>query len=239
LYILEDSVGAFRMRNFLAVCVFFLGAALISIESLEAQQPLSLPSPRRDGQISVEEALSERRTVRRFSEKPIELQELSQLLWAGGGKGFDGMTGATRTYPSAGGIYPLGLYVVAGHVRELDPGVYEYLQREHALRPVRSGDVRSSLARAALGQMFIGQAPSVIVITADHQRTERKYGKRGIDRYVPLDAGHAAQSLHLQAAALQLATATVGAFSDKAVKRILDLDREEPLLIIPVGRPSR
>ena len=214
-------------------CLFLATEALL----VEAKDTLALPSPRYHGETSVEQALNSRKTVRKFKEEAIELEELSQLLWAAGGSSFDGVTRATRTYPSAGGIYPLGIYVVAGRVAEVDPGVYEYLWRDHALKPVKPGDFRSSLARAALLQVFIARAPVIIVITADYRRTERKYGQRGSERYVPLDAGHASQSLHLQAAALHLATATVGAFSDRGVKKILGLDGEDPLLIIPVGRP--
>ncbi len=219
------------------IFVFFL---VLTAETLlvEAQDTLvALPSPRYHGETSVEKALISRKTVRQFKEETIELEELSQLLWAAGGGIVDGVTGATRTYPSAGGIYPLGIYVVAGRVLGADPGIYEYLWKKHALKPVKSGDFRDSLAQAALMQLFIARAPVIIVITADYRRTERKYGQRGSERYVPLDAGHASQSLHLQAAALHLASATVGAFSDSGVKKILGLDDEEPLLIIPVGKP--
>jgi SagB-type dehydrogenase family enzyme len=204
---------------------------------VEAQDTIALPSPRYRGEMSVEQALSSRKTVRRFEEEAIQLEELSQLLWAAGGSMFDGVTAATRTYPSAGGIYPLGIYVVAGWVAEMDSGIYQYLWRDHTLKRIKSGDFRSSLALAALRQGFIAQAPVIIIITADYPRTEKKYGHRGTERYVPLDAGHASQNLHLQAAALHLATATVGAFSDERVKKLLDLHGEDPLLIIPVGRP--
>ena len=206
---------------------------------VEAQDTPALPSPRYHGETSVEQALKSRKTVRQYKEEAIELEELAQLLWASGGGGFDGVTRATRTYPSAGGLYPIGVYVVAGRVVDLEPGIYEYLWQDHALKPVKRGDFRRSLAQAALLQGFIAQAPVIIVLSADYRRTKRKYGQRGSERYVPLDAGHASQNLHLQAVALHLATATVGAFSDSGVKRILGLDGEEPLLIIPVGRPLR
>ena len=170
-------------------CLFLATEALL----VEAQNTLALPSPRYNSETSVEQALNSRKTVRQFKEEAIEFEELSQLLWAAGGGSFDGVTGATRTYPSAGGIYPLGVYVVAGHVAEVDPGIYEYLWRDHALKPVKPGDFRGSLAQAALRQVFIARAPVIIVITADYRRTERKYGQRGSERYVPLDAGHASQ----------------------------------------------
>ena len=216
-----------------AFCLFLATEALV----VEAQDLVALPAPRYRGEVSVEQALSSRKIVRQFKEEAIQLEELSQLLWAAGGSKFDGVTTATRTYPSAGGIYPLGIYLVAGWVTKVDSGIYEYLWRDHALKRVKAGDFRSDLALAALRQGFVAQAPVILIITADYRRTEGKYGQRGRDRYVPLDAGHASQNLHLQATALHLATATVGAFSDVKVKRILDLDDEEPILIIPVGRP--
>lgn len=216
--------------------VFFFSLFLTTAALLvEAQDTLALPSPRPHSSTSVEQALNSRKTVRRFKTDELELEELSQLLWATGSGSFDGMTGATRTYPSAGGIYPLNIYVVVGRVTGVEPGIYEYIWRKHALELVKIGEFRRSLAQAALQQMFIARAPLIIVITAEYRRTAAKYGQRGIERYVPLDAGHASQSLHLQAAALRLASATVGAFSDSAVKELIGLEDEEPLLIIPVG----
>jgi SagB-type dehydrogenase family enzyme len=202
---------------------------------------MPLPSPQRRGEVSLEEALGRRETVRSFSPDPLELSEVSQLLWAAGGRSVDAVSSATRTYPSAGGIYPLDLYLVAGKVKGLREGVYRYLWREHALLPVKTGDHRGELALAALMQLWINRAPVSVVVTAQYPRTQSRYGTRGTQRYVPIDAGHAAQGLHLQAFALGLCSATVGAFNDAQVKKLLGLDRDgdEPLLIIPVGRPAR
>jgi SagB-type dehydrogenase family enzyme len=206
-----------------------------------AQQALPLPSPQLRGEVSLEEALERRATTRSFSRDPLELAEISQLLWAAGGRAADAVSSATRTYPSAGGIYPLELYLVAGKVRGLKEGIYRYLWKEHALLQVSAGDHRGELARAALLQLWIAGAPASVIITAQYPKTQSKYGTRGVQRYVPLDAGHAAQALHLQASALGLGSGTVGAFLDAQVKKLLRLDRdgEEPLLIIPVGRPAR
>lgn len=222
------------IKRIICAGILVFSAAAVHVE---AQDVLALPPPRHQGRMSVEQALDSRTTVRSFKDQPIELAALSQILWAAGGGGLGGMTGATRTYPSAGGIYPLGLYAVAGDVAGLEPGIYENLWRDHALRTVKTGEFRGPLAEASLRQAFITRAAAIIVITADFRRTARKYGQRGSERYVTLDAGHASQSLHLQAVELGLATATVGAFSDGAVKKLLGLDREEPLLIIPVGQP--
>jgi nitroreductase len=55
---------------------------------------------------------------------------------------------------------------------------------------------------------------------------------------VPIEAGHAAQNVGLQAVALGLGTTIVGAFADAEVKRLLGLTEEEPLLLVPVGKPG-
>jgi len=222
----------------LLILMVLLGAQAVRTA---AQQAQPLPAPQRRGGVSLEEALARRETVRSFSPEPLKLCEISQLLWAAGGRSADAISSATRTYPSAGGIYPLDLYLVAGKVRGLKEGVYLYLYGEHALLPVRTGDHRGGLARAALMQEWIAGAPASVVITAQYQRTQARYGTRGIQRYVPMDAGHAAQGLHLQAFAQGLGSAAVGAFDDAQVKRLLGLDRagDEPLLILPVGRPAR
>lgn len=193
-----------------------------------------LPKPRAIGPVSLEEALRTRRSVRAFSQAPITLEELSQLLWAAQGitdpRGF-------RTAPSAGALYPLELYVVAARVKGLKPGVYRYIPRGHRLEARAQGDRRQALARAALGQPWVQKAPVVFCIAAFYERTTRKYGDRGL-RYVHIEVGHAAQNLCLQAVALGLGAVTVGAFYDHEVAKVLDLPPEHrPLYLIPVGRP--
>jgi SagB-type dehydrogenase family enzyme len=84
--------------------------------------------------------------------------------------------------------------------------------------------------------VFIAEASASIVITASYKKTERVYGERGRERYVPMDAGHAAPNLYLQAVSLGLGTVAVGAFIDERVKSILEIE-EDPLYILPVGWP--
>ncbi|HUV08337.1 MAG TPA: SagB/ThcOx family dehydrogenase [Spirochaetia bacterium] len=190
------------------------------------------------GPLSLEECIHRRTSVRSFLKLSLRLDEISQLLWAAGGMTVDGITGPSRSSPSAGGIYPLSIYLVAGRVEGLRDGLYRYAWRDHTLELRKPGDLRDSLARAALSQMFIAEAPATIVIAGDYSKTIRKYGNRGKDRFVPMDAGHAAENLCLQAVAIDLGTVTVGAFDDRAVKRVLDLTEEEPLYLLPFGRPK-
>lgn len=197
---------------------------------------MRLPSPKYRGKVSVEEAIFKRRSIRRYKDELLTLEDVSQLLWAAGGMTVDAITGATRAYPSAGGIYPLKIYLVAGEVDGLAPGIYHYNWKEHTINQVKEGDLRRQLMLSALGQKMIGDAPVSIVITAVYSRTTRRYGKRGELRYVPMDVGHAGQNIHLQAEALGLGTVVIGAFRDEAVKGVLGVKDEQPLYIMPVGK---
>ena len=107
-----------------------------------AEPNISLPRPSRLGSGSLEQALERAETVRDYSDQPLSLLQVSTILWAAGGRRYDSETGASRTYPSAGGIYPLELYLVAGAVEGLPAGVYRYLWRSHELERLKQGDVR-------------------------------------------------------------------------------------------------
>lgn len=194
---------------------------------------INLPEPRHDSSTSIEQSLLNRRSKRSYKDRPLTLMEVSQLLWAAQGitnqRGF-------RTAPSAGALYPLEIFVAAGEVNGLKPGIYKYLPESGALKPRVPGDKRENLCAAGLGQPAIKRAPAVFVITALFERTTQKYGKRG-HRYVWMEAGHAAQNLCLQAVGLGLASVPIGAFYDSQVANVLSLgDETQPLYLLPVGK---
>jgi SagB-type dehydrogenase family enzyme len=92
------------------------------------------------------------------------------------------------------------------------------------------------LGKAALEQHSIFEAPVIFVIAAVYQRTAEKYGHSRGERYVHMEAGHAAQNLLLQAEALGLAGVPVGAFDDDQVRHVLEISPNEwPLYLIPIG----
>jgi SagB-type dehydrogenase family enzyme len=184
---------------------------------------------------SLEQLLRERRSVRDYADAPLTQGEVLKLLWVG-----QGITRAWggRTAPSAGALYPLEIYLVAGSVENLAPGVYKYKPEENKLTHVKDGDVRAGLAAAAWGQACVREGAIDIVIAAVYERTTRKYGPRG-ETYVHIEVGHAAQNICLQATALGLGLVTVGAFNDAGVRIIVGMSQDEiPLYVIPVGRKT-
>jgi SagB-type dehydrogenase family enzyme len=207
-------------------------AALVSSQDPQTGV-IELPQPKYNSSFSLEEALASRRSVREYSNQPLKVQDVSQLLWAA--QGITDKSGG-RTAPSAGALYPLEVYLVAGKVEELSSGIYKYRPEGHKLFKMSDGEVRESLANAALGQSPIKDGAINIVIAAVYERTTSKYGDRGVT-YAHLEAGHAAQNLCLQAAALNLGAVTIGAFDDGRVKTVMGLaENETPLYIISVGK---
>ncbi len=200
---------------------------------METLSSIKLPEPRTDHSTSVEQALRLRRSVRTFSAKPLQLAEVAQLLWSAQGiTSRDGL----RTAPSAGALYPLEIYLVAGNVNDLPVGLWHYLPDHHRLERLADTDIRIPLAHAALDQTWIREAAAIVVFAAVYERTSRKYGKRA-KRYVHIEAGHAAENLFLQAASLDLKTVIVGAFQDDELRNTLQLpDDHAPLILMPVGR---
>lgn len=196
---------------------------------------MQLPEPSYDGSISLEKVLCERRSFRYYTGEELLLQEVSQLLWAA-----QGITSrqSERTAPSAGGLFPLQLLLVAGNVDYLEAAVYRYIPEGHEVEKSISGDKRFHLAQAALEQQYIAEAAVDLVITATYDKITSKYNTRGIS-YAHMEAGHVSQNIYLQATALNLGTVAIGAFDTDRISRLLNLDvGEEPLYIMPVGRKA-
>jgi SagB-type dehydrogenase family enzyme len=194
---------------------------------------IKLPRPRHNGGLSVEQALLQRRSVRDFKSGSLTLAEVSQLLWAAQGTTDPG---GFRTAPSAGALYPLEIYIVVGQLEELGAGVYKYIPFDHQLVRIAEGDKRRELSTAALNQSWVKNNAALLVFSAVEYRTTQKYGRRGI-RYVHIEVGHAAQNVFLQATALNLGAAVVGAFDDESVERIMAMPADEhPLYLMPIGR---
>lgn len=188
-----------------------------------------LPSPETDGELALEAALATRRSVRAFATQALSEAQIGQLLWAA-----QGVTGGGggRTAPSAGATYPLELYVATAD------GLRRYHPDGHATELIGAEDVRGDLAEAGLGQEALRQAPAIFAVVAVTERTAARYGDRA-ERYVQLEAGHAAQNLLLQAVSLGLGAVPIGSFEDDAVSSALRLGSgAAPLYLIPVGRPE-
>lgn len=230
------------------IMFFFLGCAILSDGTpvtlvfaketkflkggnLNLPGSIKLTEPKRTGKVSVEEALSKRRSAREYGKGSLSMEEVSQLLWSA--QGINNERG-DRTAPSAGALYPLEIYLVIGEVKGINPGIYHYNPEKNNITLKTEGDLREKLAVVSLHQNSITKAPAVLVIAAVYERTTKKYGERGV-KYVHMEVGCAAENIYLQCESLGLATVFIGAFEDAKVKKILGI-KEEPLAIMPVGK---
>lgn len=185
------------------------------------------------------QTLAQRRSQRRFGGQAVTLAETSRLLWAAQGATARAGHLLLRTAPSAGALYPIETYLIVHRVEGLEPGVYHYDVRRHALEQLQRGDLRQQTARAALDQRSARDADLVLAWTAVFGRSRWKYGERAY-RYVYLDAGHIAQNAALAAVALGLGSCQVAALYDEEVNALLGADGEQESVVYMtvVGRPA-
>ena len=218
------------------LCLTLISLLFTEVESSQSETEgtsIDLPKPQTGSEVSIEEALQQRRSVRKYSEGPLSLTEIGQLLWAA--QGINRPDGF-RTAPSAGALYPLEVYLVAGNVENLPAGIYKYNIPDHQLVQITDGDRRSNLGKAALGQGCIKSAPAVMVLMAVYERTKKKYGERGV-RYAQIEVGCAAQNVYLQAVTLELGTVVMAGFKPDEVGKALNIPQAEKVIyIMPLGK---
>lgn len=198
-------------------------------------QVVKLPAPDPGG-MTVEKAIAIRRSIRAFTEQPVTLQQVAQLLLSANGITHKFQARTMRAAPSAGALYPIDLYVLAHHVTGLDSGLYHFRPKDSSLESVKAGDHSAAIHEASLGQESVGPSPVTLVLTARFDRSTRKYADRGY-RYAYIDAGAICENVYLQATSLGLGTVAVGAFYDDAMNKLIGIDgkSEATLLIMPVG----
>jgi len=104
---------------------------------------------------------------------------------------------------------------------------------------VKNPNKRRDLAGAAYGQIFIAEAPLVIVVCADERASGSGYGSRGRTLYCIQDTAAAIQNILLAAHALGLGSCWVGAFNEDAARKVVKTPPEvRPIALIPIGHPA-
>ena len=191
---------------------------------------VQLAEPKLKGQVSLEEALARRRSVRQFTGEPLKLTEVGQLAWAG--QGITEPQRGLRTAPSAGALYPIELYFATAE------GLYVYRPQVHGLEQISGQDIRGMLAATTSMQETILRAGCNIIVAGSARKLVAKFRDEA-KKYMLLEAGHIAQNIQLQAVCLDLGSVTIGGLDVKEVNRICKLPKEiEPIYIICVGHPA-
>jgi SagB-type dehydrogenase family enzyme len=182
-------------------------------------------------------AIAARRSTRAYAtDRPMRVEELADLLHLTAGLTADVQGSARRAAPSSGALYPIEVYAVVHQVDGLEPGVYHYAVREHALEQLRVGDYRAAVVEQAIAQEFLGECGVVLFLTNILQRMRPRYQDRSY-RYGLLEAGHLGENVYLAATAMGLGACGVGAFMDDAINAMLGVDgvEEAAVYMLAVG----
>lgn len=207
---------------------------LVSAFALFAQETVALPKPKAKG-MSLADALKKVLSDRVYADKALAIPDLSYVLWvtAGNRFGVDTYTGASRTYPSAFGIYPVRMYLLVGKVDGVKPGFYQYAAADHGLKLLKEGDFRTQVVEGSQYALFAAQAPATLVVTADLGKIS---GERGRTVYLPMEVGYVAQTMRLAAASAGLSSGIIGSFEPAKAKALFGI-KDEPILLLPFGYP--
>jgi SagB-type dehydrogenase family enzyme len=203
-----------------------------------------IPLPRPAGS-ALMELLAQRHSCRDFAQTEMSLENASALLAASYGAlapaRFGGQTPfLRRTVPSAGGLFPLEVYVFTQRVQGIDDGLYHYDVVAHSLRQLRRENLFRTLEPMFYTYPFMKDANLVFAISAVFMRIQKKYGPRGY-RYTLMEAGHVAQNISLRAIELGLATLCMGGFVDSSLNELLNLQPKEEGVVytIAAGREAQ
>lgn len=176
------------------------------------------------------DTLRNRKSVRKFSGKPVSKKVLSYILWATSGISHTKGDREYRTAPSAGGQYPLENYILVNNVDGIPPGLYHYSIRDHVLEELGTGSVKNEVVEAAKGQKMVSDCAFAVISSATFIRMTYRYKDRGY-RYIYQDSGHMIQNLALACTSMGLGSCQMGSFFEDAMNEAIGLDGIEESVI--------
>jgi len=220
-------------------------------EDIEKSDTISLPKGP-SLELELGQALAQRRSIRNFTGDVIGLDYLSTILRAGNGISAEAtvplMTGGEvkmnyRTSPSAGGLYPIEIYMGVINVKGLNKGIYRYHPKTDSLVKViqNASSVDALLNSCALPEETLpcSRANVIFLLIARPWKTMRKYGNRGL-KFVYQEAGAISQNIHLAVGSLGLGSVDCAGFYDQDIHKIINIDGINQALIhaIVLGVPG-
>lgn len=188
--------------------------------------------------IKLTEAIWKRESRRQYSKRPINLEELSFLLWATQGIRYISGPNAFRNVPSAGCRHALETYLAIFNVEDVNPGIYRYLPLSHEIIfEKEENNLEEKIIRATMGQRFAGSGALTFIWTAIPYRMEWRYGLASY-KEIALDAGHVCQNLYLACEAIDAGICAIAAYDQEYMDQLLNLDGEDEfaIYIAPVGK---
>ncbi|MBN2051640.1 MAG: nitroreductase family protein [Spirochaetales bacterium] len=194
---------------------------------------ITLPEPQKDLTFPLMKALEKRRTLRRWKDTSLSMQELSNLLWAACGitKEKQGKIKSKRTAPSACNSQEIRVYVL------LKEGAFFYDEEQHALIEIVPKDIREHVGT----QKMMKTAPVGLVFVADLSRMRSPlFRSEEAQRFCAwVDTGYISQNIYLYCAAANLATAALALIKRDKLHSQMNLQEHEKIVLTQVvGHPE-
>lgn len=191
----------------------------------------------------LKENILNRRSHRKFVEKPLTLEELSFLLCSTHGvkkviSREDKAYATFRTVPSAGARHPFETYLVVHNIEGLKPGLYRYLGIENQLEFLSEiDDQKAKMTAAALDQKFAGECAVVFIWSVIPYRTEWRYHLTS-HKTALLDAGHICQNLYLACEGIGAGTCAIAAYDQELTDKLINVNGKDEysVYMAPVGK---
>jgi SagB-type dehydrogenase family enzyme len=196
----------------------------LSLPAILAAQDIKLPDPQRSGGMPLMDALNKRQSTREFSERDIDTQTLSNLLWAGWG--FNRETGK-RTAPSSQNLQEMDIYVVR------HDGFYLYDAKNQSLIKLGEDDLRGATGT----QNFVGGAPLNLVFVADLDKAKAK-NFEDVPTASYANTGFIAQNIYLYCASAGLAAVVRGSFPSELGNKLKLMEHQRIILCQTIGWPK-
>lgn len=180
------------------------------------------------GKMPLIDVINKRRSRRKFTKEPFNLEEISFLLWVTQGvQRIIGDNSATwRTVPSGGARHPFETYLYISHVEDISPGLYRYLSIDHKLLLIRE----NLNEPFPIDKTLVFKAPIIFIWTVIPYRSEWRYGDFSY-KTIAQETGHICQNLYLASEAIGAGMCAVGAYDQELMDEYLSVDGEEEFAI--------
>jgi SagB-type dehydrogenase family enzyme len=188
--------------------------------------------------IKLVDAIENRESQRSYSQNPLNLEEISFLLWIIQGIRLISGVNAFRNVPSAGCRHALETYLAVLNVEDIEPGIYRYLPLSHQLLfEFKENELSEKIVKSTFDQRFVGQASVIFIWTAIPYRMEWRYGLAS-HKVIAIDTGHVGQNLYLACEAIGAGTCAIAAYDQEFIDQLLrvDGDEESVVYLAPVGK---
>ncbi|GFP76452.1 SagB/ThcOx family dehydrogenase [Clostridium fungisolvens] len=216
-----------------------LSKAPLQKEYDENAKLIDLPKPSKDVLVkpNVLECIEDRRSVRKYSEESISLEELSFLLWSTQGvqKLIGNDTASLRTVPSGGASHTFETYLIVNNVQGLTKGIYRYIPIGHKLLFMyeineMSSKIDKATPRQPFAPNFASKSAVLFVWSTIPYRAEWKFDITA-HKKILIDVGHVCQNLYIASEAVKCGTCAIGIYDQKLIDNMLGLDGEDEFVI--------